>query len=117
MHMQALSNSVWALAHIRSKEMDLDAAAGKSGCVKGFLQGVASVASMLLRGLDTRMDLSQLQACMMEAEKRFSCQAMVNIVWSFATMLGDECSKHPDFKLFFLQVRFLAFAFVVRYLR
>ena len=71
---QALSNSVWALAHIKSKVVDLDLVAGKQGCVKVFMHGVANVANLLLRSLNSRMDLGNLQGCMLDAEKRFSCQ-------------------------------------------
>lgn len=96
---------MWALAHIRSKEGALDTAAGRQGCVKAFLHGVARVAGILLSSLSTRMDVHHLQASMLEAERKFSCQALVNIAWSFASMLGEECSSNAEFRLFFLQIR------------
>lgn len=83
--LQALSNSVWALAHIRAKVAELDAVAGREGAVVGFLHGVAACAINMLRSLNTRMDLTNLHTCMIEAEKKFSCQ--VGLVFSLIAFL------------------------------
>ena len=50
---QALSNSVWALAHTRCKVADLDAAINMPGAVLLFFKGVASCALRLLALLNT----------------------------------------------------------------
>ena len=103
--MQALSNSIWALAHMRSRPADLDAVANSPGLTMHFLFGIASCALNMLRGLRTRSDLMHMQASMVHAEKRFSCQALVNICWSLASMLGEDCSKIPGIRSLFTSIR------------
>eukprot|EP00195_Chlamydomonas_chlamydogama_P011872 CAMPEP_0202890262 /NCGR_PEP_ID=MMETSP1392-20130828/735_1 /ASSEMBLY_ACC=CAM_ASM_000868 /TAXON_ID=225041 /ORGANISM="Chlamydomonas chlamydogama, Strain SAG 11-48b" /LENGTH=628 /DNA_ID=CAMNT_0049573799 /DNA_START=109 /DNA_END=1995 /DNA_ORIENTATION=+ len=102
---QALSNSVWALAHTRSKLSELDDVAGTPGSVMHFLLGVAACVVRMLGTLRTRVDPMQLQSSMLDSERRFSCQALVNIVWSFASMLGDECNKAPIINQMFRTIR------------
>ena len=72
--LQALSNSVWALAHMRTKLADLDIVAHSPGLTMHFLVGISLCALDLLRGLRTRSDLINMQASMMQSENRFSCQ-------------------------------------------
>ncbi|KAG1674473.1 hypothetical protein FOA52_003078 [Chlamydomonas sp. UWO 241] len=86
---QALSNAIWALAHVRSRVSDLDAIAGIPGLTLSFMGAVASSAVSMLNGLRTRTD----QGSMLESERAFSCQALVNIVWSFATLLGENVTR------------------------
>lgn len=120
---QALSNSIWALAHVRSKFNDLDAVVGgpPGGLTTRFMLGIAFSAMNLLRngaasavafasrtfqmGSMVRGDVSHLQSIMMESEKRFSCQALVNIAWSFASMLGEDVTKIPAICDLFLCIR------------
>ena len=114
-HPQALSNSVWALAHIRAKlpVLDLFAGQGRTGSSSGssgssvlrFLESIATCAVILMRSLHIRPDLTQLQACLADVEGRFSCQAMVNIVWSYASMLGEECGRSGPIRNMFLTIR------------
>jgi hypothetical protein len=75
--MQALSNSVWALAHIRSSAAELDLVAGQVGCVQAFLECVATAAGRMLSQFSPQLNVSQLQAYMFDREKRFSCQVRV----------------------------------------
>jgi hypothetical protein len=35
----------------------------------------------------------------------FLLQALVNIAWGFATMMGEVCAAHSLFKQLFLQIR------------
>eukprot|EP00798_Chlamydomonas_sp_ICE-L_P031622 gene31622-6816_t len=102
---QALSNSTWALAHLRLRMTDLDAAAGSSGTTMRFLMGVASCATAMVATLETRIDHAFAQSSMTTSEKTFSCQAMVNIAWSIATLMGEECSMVPSIKSLFLAIR------------
>lgn len=91
---QALSNSVWALAHTKSRMLDMEAVSGSVGCVLKFLETVAATASQMLRNLHGRMELNQLHAFLLSAEQKFSCQALVNIAWSFATILGEQSTTN-----------------------
>lgn len=56
------------------------------------------------RGLG-RDNLSDIQSIVMESEKRFSCQALVNIAWSFSSMLGEDVGKIPAISDLFLCIR------------
>ncbi|KAF5831979.1 hypothetical protein DUNSADRAFT_12319 [Dunaliella salina] len=107
---QALSNSVWALAHIRTKMCDLpgkfqelDAAAGSPGCCMAFLEALADSASHMLASLD--VGAVRLSDYMTEVESKFSCQAMVNLVWSFASILGAQCACNEHVLGMFQRVR------------
>lgn len=91
---QALSNSVWALAHTKSRMLDMEAVSGTVGCVLKFLEAVAATASQMLRNLHSRVELNQLHAFLLSAEQKFSCQALVNIAWSFATILGEQSTSN-----------------------
>lgn len=86
---QALSNSVWALAHMRGRPSELDAVACSPGLTMHFMLGVASCALEMLRGLRTRSDPAHVQASMMQSEKRFSCQvraeALKCLDWRYKT--------------------------------
>eukprot|EP00198_Chlamydomonas_reinhardtii_P013529 XP_001702866.1 predicted protein [Chlamydomonas reinhardtii] len=92
---QALSNSIWAVAHARSKLANFDGVCGPPGAVSAFLVAIAISANTMLKALYTRLDLAHLSAFLNNVEHKFSCQALVNIVWSFATILGEECGQHP----------------------
>jgi hypothetical protein len=76
--MQALSNSIWALAHMRSKPAELDIIAGIPGLTMHFMFGISECASNMLKGLRTCSDFSHMQASMQQAEKKFSCQVSHN---------------------------------------
>jgi hypothetical protein len=102
---QALSNSIWALAHMRSKPAELDIIAGIPGLTMHFMFGISECASNMLKGLRTRSDLSHMQASMQQAEKKFSCQALVNICWSLSSMLGADCIQLPNIKGLFMSIR------------
>lgn len=102
---QALSNSVWALAHVRSRVADLDSWAGMPGLTMNFMSSIANAAMRMLRCLHTSADLGHMQASMLESERRFSCQALVNICWSFASLLGEEVSEVPSIRLLFAFLR------------
>ena len=73
---QALSNSIWALAHIRMTVADMDAAAGPNGqgLTHRFMLGIAVCALAALSTLRTPADTLHMQAAMLEAERRFSAQ-------------------------------------------
>ncbi len=71
---QALSNSVWALAHTRAKLQDLDTAARSPGTVLAFLTGVSSCALRLLGAATTPADMQAHGMAMVDVERRFSCQ-------------------------------------------
>ncbi|PNH12308.1 hypothetical protein TSOC_000797 [Tetrabaena socialis] len=102
---QALSNSIWAVAHARSKLANFDALCGPPGSVSAFLVAIAISANTMLKSLYTRLDLAHLSAFLNNVEQRFSCQALVNIVWSFSTILGEECGQHPVITQLFLNSR------------
>jgi hypothetical protein len=106
---QALSNSVWALAHLKSRGMDLDAF---GDVAVAFLEAVAMAATRMLTRLQQQLlalprqpggapDAAQLLAA---AEADFSCQALVNICWALATVAGAACATHPPFVQLFLVV-------------
>lgn len=105
--LQALSNSIWALAHLKSRGVDLDA----MGCAPlKFLEALAQTASHMLVRLQQQQSFrhvpSSVQDCVRflgNAEAEFSCQALVNIAWSFATLVGATCATHaPIHQLFTL---------------
>ncbi|GLC73306.1 hypothetical protein PLESTF_001358700 [Pleodorina starrii] len=102
---QALSNSIWAVAHARSKLANFDGLCGPPGSVSTFLVAIAMSANSMLKALYTRLDLAHLSAFLNNVEHKFSCQALVNIVWSFATILGEECGQHPIITQLFLNSR------------
>ncbi|KAL6765749.1 hypothetical protein V8C86DRAFT_1782152, partial [Haematococcus lacustris] len=104
---QALSNSVWALAHMRSSLGEWDQVVGQPGSAHAFLDAVAATVVGLLIALPVKQPScpALLQAYMTEREKRFSCQALVNIVWGFATILGDECVRRPAVRQLFSLTR------------
>ncbi|KXZ56119.1 hypothetical protein GPECTOR_1g10 [Gonium pectorale] len=102
---QALSNSIWAVAHARSKVANFDVQCGPAGAVSAFLVAIAVSANSMLRALYTRLDMAHLSAFLNNVEHKFSCQALVNIVWSFATILGDECGQHPVIMQLFVASR------------
>lgn len=54
---------------------ELDALAGSCGCAMAFLEGVAATAITLLSSLN--INGVDLQAYMVEAERKFSCQVSV----------------------------------------
>lgn len=74
--LQALSNSVWALAHTRSKCIaNWDALCTRApGGVDAFLSGLAGSANHMLRMLHSRADTAHLQAFLNHVEHKFSCQ-------------------------------------------
>lgn len=102
---QALSNSIWAVAHARSKLANFDGLCGPPGSVCAFLVAIAVSANTMLKALYSRLDLAHLSAFLNTVEHKFSCQALVNIVWSFATILGEECAQHPVIKQLFVNSR------------
>ncbi|EFJ43826.1 hypothetical protein VOLCADRAFT_118954 [Volvox carteri f. nagariensis] len=102
---QALSNSIWAVAHARSKLANFDGLCGAPGSVSAFLVAIAISANSMLKALYTRLDLAHLSAFLNNVEHKFSCQALVNIVWSFATILGEECGQNPIISQLFLNSR------------
>ncbi|GFR47217.1 hypothetical protein Agub_g8900 [Astrephomene gubernaculifera] len=102
---QALSNSIWAVAHARSKLANFDGLCGPPGSVNAFLVAIAISANSMLKALYTRLDLAHLSAFLNNVEHKFSCQALVNIVWSFATIMGEECRQHPIISQLFLNSR------------
>ncbi|GIL44487.1 hypothetical protein Vafri_1938 [Volvox africanus] len=102
---QALSNSIWAVAHARSKLANFDGLCGPPGSVSAFLVAIAISANSMLKALYTRLDLANLSAFLNNVEHKFSCQALVNIVWSFATILGEECGQHAIIAQLFLNSR------------
>ncbi len=104
-YLQALSNSIWAVAHARSKLANFDGLCGPPGSVCAFLVAIAVSANTMLKALYSRLDLAHLSAFLNTVEHKFSCQALVNIVWSFATILGDECAQHPIIKQLFVNSR------------
>lgn len=74
---QALSNSIWALAHVRGRVLDLDDRVGGPGMSVRFMLGIASCTLSMLRGLRTaaiNSDSANVPACMADAERQFSCQ-------------------------------------------
>ncbi|KAI8473925.1 MAG: hypothetical protein J3K34DRAFT_518636 [Monoraphidium minutum] len=109
---QALSNSIWALAHLKARGMELDAF---GGAVVAFLEAVATAAARMLARLQQQLlalprsaggphggpDAGQLLAA---AEADFSCQALVNICWALATIAGPVCGTHPPFRALFAVV-------------
>jgi hypothetical protein len=86
---QALSNSIWALAHLKSRGMEVDALHNPP--TLRFLNELACAAGrQLLRphnslpppgrhGGDLR--LAECQRYLALVEREFSCQALVNIAW------------------------------------
>ena len=103
---QALSNSVWALAHLKTRGLDLSAL---GGAAEAFLEAVALAATRALarlqrsllalpRGASGAPDAGALLAA---AEQEFSCQALVNIVWSEAALAGPACAAHPPLAALF----------------
>eukprot|EP00955_Chlamydomonas_euryale_P028807 303980-Chlamydomonas_euryale.AAC.16 len=102
---QALSNSIWAMAHVRSHMTDLDSLAGMPGLTINFMSSIAMAASHMLRKMQTSLDATHMQASMLESENRFSCQALVNICWSFASLLGDEVPNFPAVSSLFASIR------------
>lgn len=102
---QALSNSIWALAHVRMSMAEMDSTAGTPGLSARFMLGIATRAQEILRTLNTRCDPMHMMESVMEAEERFSCQALVNICWSFASMLGPECQKVAPVASLFMSIR------------
>ncbi|GBF95057.1 hypothetical protein Rsub_07558 [Raphidocelis subcapitata] len=108
---QALSNSIWALAHLKSRGMELEAFGSEA---VGFLEAVAAAATRMLSRLQQQLlslprggggasapDASQLLAA---AEADFSCQALVNIAWALATIAGPACATHAPFRALFAVV-------------
>ncbi|KIY99464.1 hypothetical protein MNEG_8495 [Monoraphidium neglectum] len=110
---QALSNSAWALAHLKSRGAELES---YGGIAVAFLEAVAAAASRMLAHLQPQLlalprppgggaggcggapDAAQLLAA---AEADFSCQALVNICWALATIAGPACGAHPPFRQLF----------------
>jgi hypothetical protein len=106
---QALSNSIWALAHLKSRGMELEAF---GPTVLAFLEAVAGASARMLgrlqqvllslpRGAGGAPDAGALLAA---AEADFSCQALVNIAWALATVAGPACASHPPFRQLFAVV-------------
>jgi hypothetical protein len=77
--MQALSNSIWALAHLKGRGMDLETTMGNA--LLRFLEALAQAAGSMLASLNHhRADLRTSHACktfLQNAESNFSCQVRV----------------------------------------
>eukprot|EP00879_Flechtneria_rotunda_P005744 GHRR01006045.1.p1 GENE.GHRR01006045.1~~GHRR01006045.1.p1 ORF type:complete len:810 (+),score=341.24 GHRR01006045.1:739-3168(+) len=108
---QALSNSIWALAHLKSRGMDVDAT--RSPGIMRFMTELAGAAARALArpyaslpppGSAGEMRLSEAQRYLSLVEREFSCQALVNIAWSFATLLGAACCQQPAIHQLFLLI-------------
>eukprot|EP00775_Hariotina_reticulata_P005241 gene5241-5476_t len=108
---QALSNSIWALAHLKSRGMDMDAT--RSPNVMRFLNELAGAAARALArphascpppGSLGELRLPEAQRYLGLVEREFSCQALVNIAWSFATLLGVACGQQPPIHQLFLLI-------------
>ncbi|GBF91445.1 hypothetical protein Rsub_04185 [Raphidocelis subcapitata] len=106
---QALSNSIWALAHLKSRGLELEAFGATA---VAFLEAVAVAATRMLTRLQQQLlslprgpggtpDAGQLLAA---AEADFSCQALVNIAWALATIAGPACGTHAPFRALFAVV-------------
>ncbi|WIA11940.1 hypothetical protein OEZ85_012022 [Tetradesmus obliquus] len=108
---QALSNSIWALAHLKSRGMDVDAQ--RNPQIMRFMNELAAAAARALSrphatlqppGTNGEPRLAEAQRYLALVEREFSCQALVNIAWSFATLLGGACCQQPAIHQLFLLI-------------
>lgn len=159
---QALSNSVWAIAHLKGRGVDVEPTAP---VLLGFVEALSQAAGSMLSSMQQRADLGNLQVCvsfLCGSENNFSCQvrgclrlwaqghmprgstdvsgnrslifrrlhlralgwgaearvptaypllscktanscaqALVNIAWSLATLLGPTCGSHSAIRQLF----------------
>jgi hypothetical protein len=108
---QALSNSIWAVAHVRGRHNpDLESRAEWQEAVTRFLLAMARQCLRLLGRV-----MGNAQACRRQAQAvapglTFSCQALVNVVWSYSSLLGAACGGHEPISTLFVLVRQLAVA-------
>jgi hypothetical protein len=110
--LQALSNSIWALAHLKSRGMEVDAL--RHPDLMRFLNELARAAARALvrphhtlappgsNGVEPR--LPECQRYLALVEREFSCQALVNIAWSFATLLGVACCQQQPIQQLFVLI-------------
>ncbi len=96
---QALSNSIWAVAHARSKLANFDAVCGPPGAVSAFLVAIAISANTMLKALYTRLDLAHLSAFLNNVEHKFSCQVGV----PYAGDGGGPALRHSAARRFNLE--------------
>jgi hypothetical protein len=110
-HLQALSNSIWALAHLKSRGMEVDAL--RHADLMRFLTELAAAAARALvrphatlapPGSNGEPRLPESQRYLALVEREFSCQALVNIAWSFATLLGVACCQQPAIQQLFVLI-------------
>eukprot|EP00878_Enallax_costatus_P012598 GHUV01013157.1.p1 GENE.GHUV01013157.1~~GHUV01013157.1.p1 ORF type:complete len:745 (+),score=296.48 GHUV01013157.1:610-2844(+) len=108
---QALSNSIWALAHLKSRGMEVDAL--RNPALMRFMNELAAAAAHALArphatltppGTNSEVRLPEAQRYLALVEREFSCQALVNIAWSFATLLGVACTQQPSIHQLFLLI-------------
>ncbi|MEW5313950.1 MAG: hypothetical protein WDW38_005480 [Sanguina aurantia] len=98
---QALSNSVWALAHNECKlalsiDEDSHTTAHTYGQkTRNFLNATANGANELLHKLRAHRTSNGCAAVLAQAEHQFSGQALSNIAWSIATLLSDSIDSLP----------------------
>jgi hypothetical protein len=90
--------------------MDLEQLRGAN--LLSFLEALAQAASRMLLRLQSMsnaggMNPTSVPDChrmLTMLEKEFSCQALVNIAWSFATLAGSACATHPHIRQLFLLI-------------
>lgn len=101
---QALSNCVWAIAHLKSRNVS-----GLEGeWLQDLLSAVAVATTRLLCAVRLNVQPSNQKQCheyLTLSEQRFSCQALVNIAWSFATIIGGQCAAQQSIMNMFSAIR------------
>jgi hypothetical protein len=90
---------------MKSRGMDLEALPGAN--LLAFLEALAGAAARMLLRISAAnaghapSDVGDCVRLLATWERDFSCQALVNIAWSYATLAGGVCATHPPIRHLF----------------